>query len=642
MRDQLLHHYERELRFIRRLAADFTERYPAIAGQLLLEPDKCEDPHVERLIEAFAILAARVQVRLDDEFSEITSAFLGALYPQLLAPVPSFTIVQFFPDASRTEATSGIRIPRHALLHTRPVGGVRCKFRTCSAVTLWPIQVTGVDVLPLDRGQPGCPPETAGALRIRLQTLGAQTFADLPLDALRFFLDGSGAVAHELYELLLRAPRGVLARPAAAAGAARGSARRGPAPGVCLPPERIRPAGFAPEDGLLDGTGASQLGYRLLQEYFCFPDKYLFVEIDGLSGGALAGCGKELELLVLLDHVPLELGTKLGPENVKLGCVPAANLFPHQAEPIRLTHAAPEYQIVPDAHAGHAYEVYAVQEVESVEPGTGAVRAYRPFFSLRHGDPREGEPAFWHAGRRPSPHKDDAGTEVFLTLVDRDARLLEELPSETLIVRALCSNRDLPPRLPLGDERGDFQIEGQPGVTHVRCLRKPTPPLRPDEQREGHWRLVSLLQLNHLSLLGKGAAAGGKGGGAGMGGGARVGGGEAEDPVAFRELLSLLDFTGSAANKLRISGLTGLRTNRVLRRVTVDGSRVFARGLEITLEFDETKYAGSGAFLFASLLERFLGLYTTINSFTQVVAIGRQREEVLKRWPPRAGQITLV
>ncbi len=634
MRDQLLHHYERELRFIRRLAADFTERYPAIAGQLLLEPDKCEDPHVERLIEAFAILAARVQVRLDDEFSEITSAFLGALHPQLLAPVPSFTIVQFFPDASRSEATAGIRIPRHSLLHTRPVGGVRCRFRTCSAVTLWPVEVAGLDVTALDRGQAGCPPETAGAIRITLRTIGTQTFADLPLGSLRFFIDGSGAVAHELYELLLRNPLGILARPAAAPG--RGGQRR--APGVFLPPERLQPAGFAPEEGLLEAARDSQLGYRLLQEYFCFPDKYLFVDVGGLDGGALAGCGRELELLVLLDHVPLELGTKLGPENLKLGCAPAANLFPHQAEPIRLTHATPEYQIVPDAHAANAYEVQSVQTVESIEPGTGAVRAYRPFFSLRHGDPREGEPAFWHASRRPSPRKDDAGTEVYLTLVDRDARLLEELPSETLLVHALCSNRDLPPRLPLGDERGDFQIEGQPGVTHVRSLRKPTPSLRPDEQREGHWRLVSLLQLNHLSLLGACAGEGGAPAGASAG----VGAGEAEDPVAFRELLSLLDFTGSAANKLRIAGLAGLRARRVLRRVTVDGSRVFARGLEVTLEFDETKYAGSGAFLFASVLERFLGLYTTVNSFTQTVAVGRQREGVLKRWPPRAGRLTLV
>jgi type VI secretion system protein ImpG len=635
MSDELQQYYERELRFIRRQAAEFAARHPGIASQLLLEPDRCEDPHVERLIEAFAVLTARVQLRLDDEFPEITNAFLGALYPQLLAPVPSLTIVQFTPDASRAEATTGIRVPRHSLLHTRPVGGVRCKFRTSYPVTLWPIEVAGVDVLALDRGHPGAPAEAAGAIRIRLRTVGAQNFAQLPLDSLRLFVDGPSDIAHQLYGLLFRSPLGVLVQNGQAPGAPATPAGRRAA-GRFLPPDRLQPVGFGPDEMLLDSTPASQLGYGLLQDYFCFPEKFLFVDVVGLTPDVLAGCGPDLELLVLLDQPPLALASALGPESLRLGCAPAVNLFPHQAEPIRLTHAVSEYAVLPDLHAAAAYEVIAVREVESVEPGTGGVKNYRPFYSLRHGDPRGREPAFWSATRRPSPREGDPGTDLFLMLVDRNGRPLQELPSETLLVRAVCSNRDVPAGLLMGDERGDFQIEGQPGVTRVRALRKPTPSLRLPLQREGHWRLVSLLQLNHLSLPGLAMAD------AAAEGDAPPAVTPAADPVALRELLSLLDFVNSEATRKRIAGLVGVRAQRALRRVATGGGRLFVRGLEVTLEFDETRYAGSSAFLFASVLERFFGLYTTVNSFTQTVAVGRQQEGVMKRWPPRAGQITLT
>ena len=632
MSDELQQYYERELRFIRRQAAEFAAKHPGIASQLLLEPDRCEDPHVERLIEAFAVLTARVQLRLDDEFPEITNAFLGALYPQLLAPVPSLTSVQFTPDASRTEATTGIRVPRHSLLHTRPVGGVRCRFRTCYPVMLWPIQVTGVDVAPLDRGHPGAPAEAAGAIRIRLRTIGAQNFAQLPLGSLRFFVDGPPDIAHQLYGQLMRNPLGVLVQNGQATTAPAG--RR--TPGRFLPPDRLQAVGFGPDEMLLESTPASQVGYGLLQDYFCFPDKFLFVDIAGLTPDVLAGCGPDLELLVLLEQPPLALASALGPESLRLGCAPAVNLFPYQTEPIRLTHAVSEYAVVPDLHAAHAYEVIAVQDVESVEPGTGGVKNYRPFYSLRHGDPRGQEPAFWSATRRPSPRENDPGTDIFLMLVDRNGRPLQEMPSETLMVRAVCSNRDVPAGLLLGDERGDFQIEGQPGVTRVRALRKPTPTLRLPLRREGHWRLVSMLQLNHLSLSGLAPEATTE----------EEGGASSamptSDPVALRELLSLLDYVNSEATRKRIAGLVGVRAQRALRRVATGSGRLFVRGLEVTLEFDETKYAGSSAFLFASVLERFFGLYTTVNSFTQTVAVGRQAEGVMKRWPPRAGQVTLT
>lgn len=620
MRDQLLHYYERELRFIRRELTDFAERYPAVAGQLLIEPDKCEDPHVERLIESFAMLTARVQMRLDDDFPEITAAFLSLLAPHYLAPVPSSTIVQLHADADRAEATTGMPIPRHSQLHTPPVGGVRCRFRTAYPVTLWPIRVAGVDVIPLDRGDATIPPKAVAAVRIRLEALGSQPFSALPLQKLRFFFDGNATVAHQLYELFFRRPLGLVVR----GGRTNTDASRVGPGSVFLGPQHIRPVGFAPDEGLLEYGGSGHLGHRLLQEYFCFPDKFLFADLTGLDRAALAGAERELEILLLLDKLPLELEGQLGPENLKLGCTPAVNLFSHQADPLLLEHTRSEYRIVPASNAPQGYEVHSIRSVETVDPAHGKSREFRPFFELRHGDPRAGEEAFWQCSRRPSGVKGDAGTDLFLTLVTAGGEDLHEMPGDTLIVKTLCSNRDLPEKLPLGSDGGAFKIEGQPGVARIQTLRKPTASLRLPAGSGTLWRLISLLSLNHMSLLETRTRDGQDG------------------PVAFREMLSLLDFADTAVTRQRIAGLVGLQWRGVLRQVTVPEGRLLTRGLEVTLDFDESRYAGSGVFLFAAVLERFLAHYTSLNSFTQTVATVRQRGEVLKVWEPRAGETPLV
>ena len=620
MRNKLLHYYERELRFIRRQVGDFAESYPAIASQLLIEPDKCEDPHVERLIESFAMLTARVQMHLDDDFPEITNAFLSLLQPHYLAPIPSMTIVQLVADTDRADAVTGMPIPRESQLHTPPVGGVRCRFRTCFPVTLWPIAVTSVDVIPVDQGDPICPPEAVAAIRIKLKILGSHPFFELNPGSLRFFFDGNATTAHQLYEHFFRKPLGMIVRPAAGDVEATqvGSGAR------FLSPDHIRPVGFAADEGMLEYGGSGHLGHRLVQEYFCFPDKFLFADLAGLEGSTLSAMGKEMEILILLDQLPLDLESKLGVENLKLGCTPAVNLFPHNADPLVLDHTKSEIRVIPDGHHQQCYEVHSITKVETVDPGDGQSREFRPFYAMRHGDPREGEVGFWQGSRHPSGIKGDSGTELYLTLVGSNGEVLQENPGDTLIVQTLCSNRDLPELLPLGSRGGELKIEGQPGVAKINTLRKPTAALRLPEGGDTLWRLISLLSLNHLSLL------------------ETKGGRQGDGPVAFREMLSLLDFADSPVTRQRISGVVGLNWRGVLRQISLPEGRLLTRGLEVTLEFDETRYTGSGVFLFAAVMERFLAHYTSLNSFTQTVATVRQRQEVLKRWAPRAGETPLV
>lgn len=615
MRDELLGYYERELTFLRQMGAEFADKYPKIASRLELEPDKCEDPHVERMIEAFAFLAGRVHLKIDDEFPELTESLLNILYPNFLAPVPSLSLVQFVLDPERANLQTGQTIPRGSLLSSQPVEGTPCRFRTSYPVTIWPVEVSAAR---FELPEPGTinPEGTRTILRLTLKTLGGVPFAELkekkldeegrPLERLRFYLQGDAKVVHGLYELLFT---GLLETAAVSS--------KGAAPSL-LPQGCVRPVGFEREEGLLPGSDRSFLGYRLLQEYFAFPEKFLFFDLCRLDTVAGTSPADTLEILFYFGR-EFSLEKSVTGQTFRLHCAPIANLFNQIAEPIRVTHLQPEYRVIPDTGRQSALEVYSVDSVVAARPGEGETVEFQPFYSFKHAADRGDEQTFWYASRRASQRRDDEGTEVYLSLVDLGFNPM--LPAaDTLTVHATCTNRDLPGRLPFGGSDSDFQLEAAGVFQGIRCLRKPTPTLRVPLRRGVQWRLISHLSLNFLSL---------------------VEGGNGAGPEAFREILKLYDFADSSVTRQQIAGISRLSAQRVLRPVG-GGQGGFVRGLEVSLELDEPQFIGSGVFLFAAVLERFLGLYASINSFSQLTARTRQREGVLKRWPPRAGEQILL
>jgi type VI secretion system protein ImpG len=600
MADELLRYYERELNFIRQIGAEFANKYPRIAGRLLLEADKCEDPHVERLIQAFAFLAARVHHKIDDEFPEITDALLGVLYPHYLAPIPSLAIVQCDLDPTQSMLTSGYPIPKGTTLYSRSVEGTSCRFRTCYPVTLWPIHVAAVRLEEPDRRGPS---RAVSMLRLQLQCLGGAKLADLQCAELRFYLHGESPLVHRLYELLLNNTLQVqLAAPNA-------TSEHDP---VRLSPTCLRAVGFDANEGLLPYPARSFLGYRLLQEYFSFPSKFLFFDLCQLDRAIPAGCRDGMEVCIYLDRSP-RFEQPVTPANFRLGCTPIVNLFEQIAEPIRLNHAETAYRVIPDVRRQSTTEVYAINSVATTSPYLETPIEIQPFYSVRHAGERTPKQAFWYATRQPSTRKDDAGTELLLSLVDLDFQPTLP-PAETLTLDITCTNRDLPGKLPFGGNQGEFEIEG---AARVRCLTKPTETVRAPLQRGAQWRLISHLSLNYLSIV--------------------EGGRE-----ALQEILRLYDFSDSAVVRQQIAGITQVTSRRVVGRPASMPWNGFCRGMEINVEFDEEKYIGSGVFLFASVLEKFLGLYASLNSFTQMVAHTLQREEPLKRWPLRAGEQILL
>jgi len=606
--DELLPHYNRELAYLRKLGAEFAEANPKIAGRLRLASDAIEDPHVARLIEAVAFLNARIRRKLDDDFPELTEALLGVLHPHYLAPIPSMAVVQF---TGQPDSAAVLNVPKGSILETAPVEGEVCRFTTGSDVDVLPVEIESAKLTgrPLLAPAGVLAPDAVASLRVVLRCRPpGLTFATLAPKAFRFFLRGASEHALALYELLVNDCVAVVA----ATGPEDASPRR-------LRTDDVRPVGLGADEGLIPCPPEGFPAYRLLTEYFAFPSKFAFVEVTGLGPAATQGLGPKVELFFYLRRTSTDLERDVTRDSLALGCTPIVNLFPHRAEPIRLTQTTTEVRVVPDAGRPHAMEVWSVDRVRAVSR-EGEVEVCEPFYAARHGgDARVRR--YWAATRSPSARRGDRptpGTEVDLALVDLDLR--PSVPADrALEVETTCLNRDLPARLPFGGSEPRLSLLGPAPLERISCLTRPTPTLRPPLGRGALWRLVSHLSVNHLSLGGPGDAA-----------------------EALREILRLYDFRESAETRATIDGLVSVRSKPTAGRATSARGGGICRGVEVRLELDPARFTGGGLFLFASVLERFLGLYTSLNSFTRTVVVLTGREGELRRWAPRAGERVLL
>jgi type VI secretion system protein ImpG len=610
MSNELLPYYERELAFIRQMAAEFQEKYPKIARRLKLEGEKeCEDPHIERMIESFALLAGRVHHKLDDELPETTEALLDALYPHYLRPIPPLAIVQFQLDPSQT-APASTQVPAGTAIHTRPdQEGQVCSFRTCYPVNLWPLRVTEASVSTSRFTSPGIPADAAGIVRIKVECLSGLTLEQLAIDRLRFYLDGDRAVVHSLYELLFLNVLNISLRTVPVGDTAAHE---------ILPPGSLRQVGLEPAERILPYSDRSFIGYSLLQEYFAFPEKFLFFDIVGLDHFSKKRKESAFEILIALrapeqQHRLTSLEQTINANSLQLGCTPIVNLFERIAEPIRLSQTKTEYRIVPDQHKQTSTEVYSVDRVVSTSTYMDEPKTYRPFYDLNHGRETGSQRHFWHAHRRHSLRKNDNGTEIDISLVDLDFDPAIP-PVEMLSLRVTCTNRDQASRLRLAGEFGELEAEGL-ALLKTRCLRRPTQALRPPLRRGLQWRLISHLSLNYLSIVETGRE-------------------------ALQEILRLYDFSDDPAIQQQIIGITAVSSRPSVSRVNSPVGVTFCRGTDVILDFDEDQYIGTGVFLLASVLHRFFGLYSAVNSFSRLTV--RTKKGVLKQWPPLAGEQLLL
>jgi type VI secretion system protein ImpG len=435
-------------------------------------------------------------------------------------------------------------------------------------------------------------------------------FTGLPLSRLRFHLAGDASVVYSLYELLsdkcieiqLRDPKDEKKL-------------------ISLDPSQLRMVGFDAEESLLPFVRRSMDGHRLLQEYFAFPEKFLFFDLEGLEPLAQAGFGEEAEIVFLFSSFErserqqvLELG--INERTFRLGCTPAINLFPQMSEPILLTQTRHDYTIVPDNRHSTVMEIFSVEEVVATNPRLRQSVVLEPLHAYRHQTRDREELAFWVATRHLNEFGEREPSTMTISVVDLTGSFTDP-EADVLMVRSLCTNFDLPSRFQFGAESGDFDATGYAAAKTVTALRRPTASINPTGGQANLWRLISLLSLNYLSLN-----EGGR--------------------TAMQEILRLHNITGSTASDNEVGSILKMNSSPGFALVNSAYGLIPARGTQVEMEFDEQQFAGSGAYLFAAVLDRFLSSYAAMNSFSQLTARSTLRKEAMGKWPPRAGTQALL
>ncbi len=618
MDPRLLKYYNRELQFVREMGGEFAREFPKIASRLGLDGFECADPYVERLLEGFAFLAARVQLQIDEQFPRFTQHLLETVYPHYLAPTPSMAVVQFNPNRMEGALADGFSIGRGSVLRSVLGKGEQtsCEYRTAHDVTLWPLELTELDyftysgsVARLDI--PDIPGVKAG-LRLRLQTTGGLTLDKTSVESLPLFLRGGDETRMLLYEQLVANSVAMVIRPT-----------QTPAPWrEVVDDAPVRPLGFTDKEALLPVGRRSFGGYRLLQEYFAMPDRFLFAELNGLGPAIRRQKGNAVDILILFDRFNPALENSLDVNDLALFCTPAINLFPKRADRIHLGDRDHDFHLVADRTRPMDFEIHSVTEVTGF--GSDIEREFRPLYGLDDLGNVDSDRAYYTVRRSPrlmssrqrskGPRSSYTGSEVYMSIVDaREAPYPLDL--KQLAVHALCTNRDLPLAMPVGRGSTDFTMESSAPVDSVRALAGPTKPVAPYATGDTAWRLIAHLTPNFHTLMDTD---------------------ERQGAAALRQLLMLYSNLMDPALRKQIDGVRSVTAESVVRRLPTPGPISYGRGMGITLVLEEVAFEGSGVFLLGEVLERFFARYVSMNSFTQTTLRTVERGEVA-RWPIRIG-----
>lgn len=620
MDPKFLDYYNQELLHLRDGAAEFARENPKIAARLALTETECADPYVERLLEGFAFLTARLQLRIDAEFPRFTQHLLEMVYPDFLPPTPAMAIAQFVPEYGDGGLARGYEVPRGTTLTAgrMPEDATSCEFRTAHALALWPLQISSASyrqfAADLPSGLP-LPQPPQAVLRIGLRATAGLKFSQIALRSLPIFLGGVDQVAHRIYEQVLGRAMGLFAMPA-------GQKRM---VGAFQPPAAIRERGFGEDEALLAPSARTFQGHRLLQEYIAFAPRYLFVELAGFEDMTRYSDATEVELVIPLSQYERSLEGVVEAADFSLYCTPIVNLLNRRADRIHVTERTPEHHVVPDVARPMDFEVYRVTEVTGYGDGVEARREFQPFYATHDEQAGEEGGAYYTLRRAPRVMSERQrrvgtrsgylGSEVYLSLVDqRAAPYSAEL--RQLGVSVTCTNRDLPLRMPIGGARGDFSPSVSGPIGLVRCVKGPSPPLPAHAPGEASWRLIALLSQNYVSLLDSSPEAGAE---------------------ALRELLMTLYVRADPQFARHLAGLRSIATRQIVRRLPTQGPVAFGRGVGVTLTVDEALLGGSGAFLFGSVLRHYLARHASLNSFVETTLDVAGRGEIM-RWMPVAGR----
>lgn len=607
--DELYAQYERELVAMRLLCREYAERYPKAAAQLQLGGDTCDDPHVERLIQSVALLCARVSKRMDDSYPQFTEALLNLLLPHYLRPFPSCAIVQFAPAAS--DHTASTVIARGTALASKLVDGVSCTFRTVYDVAPGQASITAVrfDAIIQAPQTVKLAPNITSSISIDFAIDRAE--APLTTAPLRLYLNGDPSFCAALRDaLFMHASRGFLQA-------------QGSSSWLGMPTLPIAAVGFDADQALLPPDARSHPAYRTLAEYFAFPEKFNFVDIDlaALMARLPEQCSRFTLHLALenlaADSRPARMLGSLSAHHLVAGCTPVVNLFQQRGKPLQYKQLTADYPVLADAAHPAAYAVYSIDRVYLLNKDAHTISGaeYQPFYALRHGQRENESGRYWLMRHDDTLATTSPGHEKSISLVDAIGTSLS-IETTTLAIELTCTNRDAPCLLKCGAPEGDLVIPGTAKGRIIRFLRRPTRPHQPPSSHSAPWRLISHLALN-LQTLGR------------------------EGVDGLRELLTLYDVTRSTVSRHQIAGITQLELSNTTAWLKHKRGASLAPGTELRLTLDQQAFAGTSLHLFVQAIEQFFALYVQMNSFVELVILSHPSGEELVRCKPRSGNMPL-
>ncbi|MCR5224696.1 MAG: type VI secretion system baseplate subunit TssF [Alphaproteobacteria bacterium] len=575
--DILSEYYQYELSYLRSAGSDFAKRYPKIARRLDLSHNESSDPQIERLIESFAFLTGKLQKQIDDQFPEIADALLGVLYKPLVLPTPSCVMVNFDVDYARAMKNVGCTIPKGTQLHTTSSSGVMCHFMTSHDVRLWPMEIVSAEIVQKEH----IPNYYARATYYLKIGIKYPTSVEQPRK-LRFYINADALLRGKIFSAIFSCDECVVYQKDKQFEFARA----------------ISPIGLEDDEALLPYPNTVHKGFRLLQEYFSFSEKFYGFDITLPENLDISGDG------YLYIPMGYNIFMQVAPHNFSLSSVPAVNLFPKVTEPLHLDYKQVEYCLVPDFRRYNSTEIYTIEKMVAVEPKSNDEIFIPEFFSCHHNTEDVKNGIFWKSRRKNSYIKDAAGEDVYISFIDTDFK--PQFPADKIFYAyTLCMNRGVAEQIPV---LGELQVELSAPIKRVYCLDRPTVQLPSIQNGRSLWKLISALSLNSISFSTDGVE-------------------------KIREVLNI--FTDIANSNLakEVDAILSINSSIVTKRADEQTWRGFVRGTEVEISFDDS-IENLGLPL-SLVLSRFLSSYTTINTFVDVIV--KAKDKVLKKWEQRFG-----
>ena len=607
MKESLIKLYQNELHYLERVGADLAQKYPKIAHRLQLTDASHRDPHVERLIQATALLNARIRAELEDDYPELTESIFDLVYPHYLKPLPSHTVVSFQPS---NDLSTSLKVARGTLLEGAGNTDKTCRFTTLYDVDVLPLSIAQASLQSAPFDAPQVPKsnyaEAVLKLKFNCSDLDIQPEPDNALKRVRLYLNAPKYIAYQLYELLMSRVETV----------AIAQSELDVAP-IVLSPDMIQSVGFETEEAAWRYSEQSFPGYRLLSEFFVFPEKFLFVELDLSRAQALSIASKTFTVFFYLNHAYDDIAAHISAQQFQLNATPVVNIYSQMAEPIRITHTRSHYPVIADARNRDSVKVYAVESA-LISDGGDQTTTLGCFFDFEGYSDYSGRP-FWHAANHvKQDHAEDK--EVAISLHNLPADILSS-NRHLLLLDCLVTNGNLPHELwKLGKLQTLSLFNANPGIQHATVCLGIKPAIVDHDKQSTHWKLISHLNLNYLNMK------------------------SAIDATSIlKEILSLYDFKKSPETRKIIDGFEVASIDTEARRIdSATGMAFFCRGTRFLLHLNPHDFPGSSPFLFCAILDRFLSMYTSINSFTRLEVALAQTEECYYAWPPRSGDQCLI